>query len=282
MNQYNGRFNLSIQAKKSSDETRQLPNYTYDGPCRYFRHDSLAVGHLTKTNSDYTYSTWKINMKRISYFFPPNERIHWNTEYKSAQAIFSNRPVSFITQSGIKLAHKTLYGHTLKHNENGQLNSVDDLWKHVFVDKTIQRIKPCVYTYIIDENTWRFSETGSHFFTDFASKHALLANCCEYVRYAGEFHPRPKYGWNRFHDEWELVFDNGSGTYAPSPNLLVNLKQLLLFNFPGLNIVTYDFKDPKLKKSLEELKLAATLPKNSTETIAALVSHYEPDVLHST
>jgi hypothetical protein len=35
------------------------------------------------------------------------------------------------------------------------------------------------------------------------------------VRYAGEFHPRPKYGWERWNDEWELVFNNGSGTYSP-------------------------------------------------------------------
>ncbi len=62
--------------------------------------------------------------------------------------------------------------------------------------------------YVIDDNTWRFSETGNKSFTDFASKHALLANYSEYIRYAGEFHPRQKFGWDRCDDEWELIFDN--------------------------------------------------------------------------
>src|SRR5689334_17880416 len=70
-------------------------------------------------------------------------------------------------------------------------------------------------------------------FTDFASKHALLANGSEYVHYAGEFHPRPKYGWNRYDDEWELVFDNASGSYNPNAELLINLIKLWVFNFPG-------------------------------------------------
>jgi hypothetical protein len=60
-----------------------------------------------------------------------------------------------------------------------------------------------------------------------------LANCSECVRYAGEFHLRPKFGWNRMDDQWEIMFDNASGAY-----LLFNLKKLLLFNFPGLNIIT--------------------------------------------
>jgi len=210
-------------------------------------------------------------MRRISFFFNPHERQYWNKDYKAAQNIFGNCPISIASQNTIKLAHKALYGQTLKHNENGQLNSADDLWKLIFSDRTTQCIKPCVYTYIIDDNKWRFSETNAQFFADFASKHALLANGSEYVRYAGEFHPRPKYGWDRWDDEWELVFDNGSGTYTPKADLLINLKELLLFNFPGLNVVTYDYKDPQLKESVQELKNAVKRYKNSTITVEQLL-----------
>ncbi|CAF3052764.1 unnamed protein product, partial [Rotaria sp. Silwood2] len=251
-----------------------LPPYTFDGPCRYSRHDSFAIGRLTMLNADCVYSTWKIHLRRISGFFKPHEQQHWNTKYKAAQTIFGNCPASLATRSAIKLAHKVLYGQTLRHHENGQLTNADDLWKFVFSNRTTQRIKPCIYTYVINDNTWHFSETDVQFFADLASKHALLANGSKYVRYAGEFHPRPKYGWDRCDDEWELVFDNGSGTYAPNPDLLINLKELLLFNFPGLNIVTYEYKDPRLKESVTELKRAVEKYKNSATTIQQLVLTY--------
>jgi hypothetical protein len=268
---HNGHFHLSIRSMESSEETKYLPRYTFDGPCRYSRHDSFAVGRLTMLNTDCVYSTWKIQMRRISVFFRPHERQHWNRKYKAAQVIFGGFPLSLASQSTLKLAHKVLYGRTLKHNENGQLANADHLWKLVFSDRTSHHIKPCVYTYIIDDNTWRFSETDVQFFIDLASKHALLANGSEHVRYAGEFHPRPKYGWDRCDDEWELVFDNGSGTYAPNADLLINLRQLLLFNFPGLNVVTYDYKDPELKESMEQLKEAVEKYQNSTVTLQQFV-----------
>ncbi len=252
---HQGRFHLSIQSIQSSEESKRLPSYTFDGPCQYFRHDSFAIGRLTMLNADSVYSTWRIQLKRISSFFPVHERQHWNRQYQTAKLIFDGCPLSLASLAAIKLAHKILFGITLKHNENGRLNHADELWKLVFTDKATQKIKPCMYNYVIDDTAWRFSETEHRFFADLASKHALLANGSEYVRYAGEFHPRPKYGWDRCDDEWELVFDNGSGTYAPNPELLTNLKELLTFNFPGLNIVTYGHQDPQLKESIEQLRL---------------------------
>ncbi|CAF4128706.1 unnamed protein product, partial [Adineta steineri] len=91
---------------------------------------------------------------------------------------------------------------------------------------------------------------------------ARLANWSEYICYAGEFHLRPKFGWTKLNDEWELVFDNASGTYSPNAELLINLKKLLLFNFPGLNITTYDYKDPMLRDSIEQLEIIARRYKN--------------------
>ncbi|CAF1136639.1 unnamed protein product [Adineta ricciae] len=251
--QHKGIFYLSIRSIPSSNETKLLPRYTFDGPCRYFRHDSLTVGRLTMINANRVYSTWKVEMRRISAFFDPHDRQYWNKDYTAAQAIFGSCPLTLASQSTIKLAHKALHSQTLKNSEAGFVTDADDLWLNIFTDRTTNQIKPCLYTYIIDDHTWRFSQTGAQFVTDFVSKHALLANCSEYVRYAGEFHPRPKYGWDRCDDEWELVFDNGSGTYTPNVNLLNNLKDLLKFNFPDLNIVTYDHNDPLLKESVKKL-----------------------------
>jgi hypothetical protein len=111
------------------------------------------------------------------------------------------------------------------------------------------------------DDSLRFSETGAAFFVDFASKHALHANCNEAVRYSGEFHPQPLCGRENFSDdtpdeqvEWELVVDNNSGTYAPDPKMLPALKALLEFNFPGFKIVTMDYHDHELEESGESCR----------------------------
>lgn len=130
----------------------------------------------------------------------------------------------------------------------------------------MHRVKPAVYTYIIavEDDSFRFSETGAAFFVDFASKHALHANCAQAVRYSGEFHPRPQGGWENFDDSttdeevrWELVIDNNSGTYSPDPMLLPALKELLEYNFPGFVIQAYDFNDPRLSQSREACRAYA-------------------------
>ncbi|KAI9069421.1 hypothetical protein FKP32DRAFT_1586810 [Trametes sanguinea] len=128
------------------------------------------------------------------------------------------------------------------------------------------RVKPAVYTYIIavEDDSFRFSETGAAFFVDFASKHALHANCAPAVRYSGEFHPRPEGGWENFADDvpddsvrWELVIDNNSGTYSPDPMMLPDLKELLQYNFPGFTIHALDRNDPRLIHSREACRAYA-------------------------
>lgn len=266
-----GRFHLTIQSTESPELSKKLPRYTFDGPCRYTRHDSPVAGYLTMVNKECSYSTWKINIRRISVYFRPHDRQQWNRQYRIAQTIFDGTPRSRAKQNAFKFAHKMLYGRTIKNNEMGHLSSAEDLWKLIFYDEKEQRMRACFYTYIIDDSTWRFSETGVGFFTDFASKHALHANCSESVHYAGQFHPRPKLGWDHRDGEWELVFDNWSGTYAPSIDLLPNLKALLEFNFPGLNVVVHDFKDPLLRESMEKLKMAEASLRGGNACLSHLV-----------
>ena len=250
-----GQFRLSIISLPTSPDAIKLRPYTFDGPVRYSRRNSRTVGHLTKSNDERLHSTWEISLKRIDFYFHPHEKQKYNSSYSAAKEIFEG-PKSYIIQSGIRQGHRVLYAkHTT--NQFGSIHSLDDFWT-LFLDPNTQRINPCVYTYIIDDHTWRFSETGASFFVDFASKHALHANGATTVVYAGEFHPRPVEGWDQYDihqirtwDQWELVMDNGSGTYAPNLILLGKLKDLLSFNFPQLNIQTYDYKDPELKSSIE-------------------------------
>jgi len=238
--------------------------YLFDGPIRYSCHFSPTLGHLTKINDTRLYSTWKMYLKGIPEIF--GDKVQpWNRNYKAAQSIFQG-PTSIVVRSGIQAAHRMLYARTVN-NGFGIINGPADI--HTLLKGVVRtgsgelvdlphRVKPSVYTYIlaIDDESFRFSETGAAFFVDFASKHALHSNCAQAVRYSGEFHPRPEGGWENFSDEtpdeevkWELVIDNNSGTYSPDKAVLPLVKKLFDYNFPGFGIVALDHDDPELKKS---------------------------------
>ena len=203
----------------------------------------------------------------------------WNKHYKAAQSIFQG-PTSLVVRSGVQASHRMLYQRTGT-NYFGVIEDAADFKKVLRGDgsgsgsggsNTIigsqfaHRVKPAVYTYIIssEDDSFRFSETGAAFFVDFASKHALHSNCCENVRYSGEFHPRPQGGWEKFSDDipdekvnWELVIDNNSGTYAPDKKLLPKVKGLLEYNFPSFTVFALDHGDDALKESREACRAYA-------------------------
>ncbi|KAF7441358.1 hypothetical protein PC9H_001708 [Pleurotus ostreatus] len=276
---YIGKFKTTIRpgAKEidSTPSTHPQPHihpYVFDGPIRYSRHSSPTVGLLTNLNDARLYSTWKMYIRDVQIFLDAHELQHWNRNYKAAQNIFQG-PTSIAVRSGIQAGHRMLYARSTR-NGFGIVGSHEELFK-IFkgnrpgeTDESTQRIKPAVYTYILskEDDSFRFSETGAAFFVDFASKHALHANCAEAVRYSGEFHLRPECGWEAFSDDtpdenvqWELVVDNNSGTYAPDPMILPDLKALLEYNFKeyGLNVIAYNQADPDLKQSREACRAYA-------------------------
>lgn len=262
---------IGTAIQHAHDEAAKYP-YLFDGPIRYSRHFSPTVGHLTAINDARLYSTWKMYIKGIPKVF--GDRVQpWNRKYKAAQSIFQG-PTSIIVRSGIQAGHRMLYARTT-HNGFGIVDGPRDM--HTLLQGVVRsgtgdildrphRVKPAVYTYIIslDDDSFRFSETGAAFFVDFASKHALHSNCAEAVRYSGEFHPRPQGGWENFSDEipdedveWELVIDNNSGTYSPDKAVLPLLKEVLDENFPGFKVFALDHEDPALKKSTDACRAYA-------------------------
>ncbi|KAH7096668.1 hypothetical protein BKA62DRAFT_644194 [Auriculariales sp. MPI-PUGE-AT-0066] len=148
-------------------------------------------------------------------------------------------------------------------------------------------VKPALYTYIIgSDDRFRFSETGAAFFTDFASKHALHSCVSETVRYAGEFHARPIVngvgGWAALEGklppddcEWELWIDNASGTYGPDPGLLPQLKQTIEYNFPGIKVEAWDFKNEELQKSKADMLAYANSKPIMTHTPSQLADEVQ-------
>ncbi|KAA1475904.1 C2-domain-containing protein [Dentipellis sp. KUC8613] len=265
-----GTFWLHIDVNPPSRP--DAPAYIFDGPIRFTRHFSPTVGLLTNINDERLYSTWKMYIRGVPLFFGTTTQ-GWNRDYKAAQSIFGPGPGSLAVRSSIQAGHRMLYARTTR-NGFGIIEKPTDILNILHGGKSTlgsrafaeHRIKPAVYTYVIaiDDQSFRFSETGAAFFVDFASKHALHANCQEAVYYSGEFHPRPEGGWAAFSDDtpdeavkWELVIDNNSGTYSPDPMMLPNLKELLEYNFPGFAIYAYDRQDPRLTESREACRAYA-------------------------
>jgi hypothetical protein len=257
-----------IESTPSKDTTPAKREYIFDGPIRFSRHFSPTVGRLTNLDDARLYSTWKMFLRGVRLFFDADIVQPWNRNYKAAQAIFQG-PASIAVRSTIQSGHRMLYARSTR-NGFGVIENPKDVLNLLHGgnagDKLSHRVKPAVYTYIlaVDDDSFRFSETGAAFFVDFASKHALHSNCAQAVRYSGEFHPRPEGGWENFEDStpdeqvrWELVIDNNSGTYSPDPTMLPVLKELLEYNFPGFTIHAWDFNDPRLAQSREACRAYA-------------------------
>lgn len=282
-------MSIQIDSTPSTSRNPKELSYIFDGPIRFSRHFSPTVGFLTNLNDARLYSTWKMYIKGVRLFFGSTVQ-PWNRDYKAAQSIFQG-PGSVAVRASIQAGHRMLYARSTT-NGFGIIENKDGIFDILHGGKDtpgsknfMHRVKPAVYTYIIsaEDESFRFSETGAAFFVDFASKHALHANCaqgepeflqistvcvdhrpCAAVRYSGEFHPRPKGGWQNFQDEradeeveWELVIDNNSGTYSPDAMMLPMLKACLDYNFPGFNIVALDFHDPALKESTDACRAYA-------------------------
>lgn len=269
---HSGTFWLKIESREPTTPLGTAPAaYTFDGPLRYVQHYSPTVGQLTRVNDARLYSTWEVRLRGVHAFFGDTFQA-WNAAYAAAQSIFGAGPGPLALRGTIRAAHRALYAHSMR-DGTGPLDTPADVLALLHGALSLARtrapgdpwrlrVKPAVYTYVITEEdeTLRFSETGAAFFVDFASKHALHANCAPRVRYSGEFHPRPvcASGWAGFGDatadertRWELVIDNNSGTYAPSREMLPALRALLEHNFPGFIIRALDREDPELKESRE-------------------------------
>jgi len=222
------------------------------------------------TGKDFHY--FKLRLFDINRYFQVKKG--WNQDYKPAQQIYSDNPTSLALRAAIQGEHSVLYSSRpwRDGNEDGDLNRTgnaffelldkfDDkrsvfatMHDHVkagyefFVpkqkkdDDSSKKLK--IYTYVLLDDTLRFSRCGAGTTVDMSSKHALHAGAAESVFYAGEF-------WTDFQGigfgERVLFIDNNSGTFAPPKQDLFRMKFLMEANFPGINVVTLDYQDPEWK-----------------------------------
>ena len=211
---------------------------------------SKIIGRFTHINDEGLYCAWRMSLRGVRLFFDGSFQ-PWNPQRTSMQSLM---------QAAASTLHGVIYSEDTV-REAGVVNGGDFMLVLRGAEAGSPfafRVKPAIYTYVItiEDESMLFSETGATFFVDKASKHASHANSAKAVYYAGEFHPRPIGGWDGFNDstpdhhvQWELVFDNSSGTYSPNSSMLYNLRLLLEHNFTGIAIQTMDFKDTDLRDS---------------------------------
>lgn len=215
-------------------------------PKNYKIHTSNFSGLLTRTKNDFTlpsYSAYTIEFHSVAEVFQSKFQ-HWNEKYDKAVQIFGSGAPALAIRGIIHTQHSNLYKEWK--SSQGKLFYADDFFR--LFDYGERNQKRRVFTYVLMDDGFRCSETGSAFFRDFLSKHALHSNAAKEVRFSGEFHIQPSSNRPLGH---KLIIDNNSGTYSPSKEDLPLLEQLFKINFPDIEIETYDREDPKL---LEYLK----------------------------
>lgn len=226
------------------------------------------MGRLTSADSR-LYATWKVYLRGVRRCFGDTVQ-SWTSK---ARLTFEG-PASAAIRAVKHNAHRMLYARAVS-NTFGVLEQPSDVFQLLHGSSAdglgapspfAHRIKPAVYTYVIavNDDSMRFSETGARYLVNMVSKHWLHSDCAEAVRFAGEFHPRPEGGWDKFSDDkrdedvrWELVIDNNSGTYAPKKEMLPALKKVLEMNFPGFTILALDREDPEVARSSEACRAYA-------------------------
>lgn len=227
------------------------------GPARFSRHTSYAAGMLTREKK-FEFYTYRIRLYHLLDIFGPdvNGYQHWNVNYDAAKRIFADTLEGANIRNALHSQHSYLYRHD-KSSQYGALVRADDLGRLLhgqrLTENPRQDLKMVVFTYSIIPKGLYFSETGTAFFQDFMSKHAMHANRATEVLYSGEF--------RLFRDEhhngdWTLLIDNNSGTYAPKKEDLPKVRALFERNFPDLVVVALDHEDPHLKEIRQATKKA--------------------------
>ncbi|KAF9972192.1 hypothetical protein BGZ73_004711 [Actinomortierella ambigua] len=251
-NKKQGTLLLTTIGSHCTPSTAALTKISTRGPCRFSRHTSYAAGMLTG-ESKYEFYTYRLRLYHLFDIFGTDPRFyqHWNTKYDAAQRIFADNLEGLNIRNALHSQHSYLYRHG-KSTVYNALTTAEDMGYLLHGERDPEvDLQTVVFTYSIVPKGMYFSETGTAFFQDFMSKHAMHANRATEVIYSGEF--------RLFHDAqyanaWTLLIDNNSGTYAPRKEDLHKVKELFERNFPDLRVVAMDHEDPYLKEIRERTK----------------------------
>ncbi len=240
---------------------------------------------LTQVVTGKNFHYFKLRLYDIKRYFPHSKS--WNTNYPPGQKIYCENPAAMTLRSAIQAEHAILYsGRTYRDgNESGTLERTSTSFfellakypdtKSLFspahsaakaglstitslfgsstatspeeMTPSTRARKLPIYTYVLLDDSLRFSRSGAGMSVDMSSKHALHAGAATEVLYAGEFwveHFTP----HRHGQGPVLYVDNNSGTFAPPKADLYRMKQLMEANFPGIPMVVLDYQDLEWKR----------------------------------
>ncbi|KAF9896396.1 hypothetical protein BX616_007540, partial [Lobosporangium transversale] len=230
------------------------------GPARFSRHTSYAAGVLTREKA-FEFYTYRVRLYHLFEVFGNDPRFyqHWNTEYDAAKRIFADSLEGLNIRNALHSQHSYLYRHS-RTTLYDQLETADHLGQLLHGDRLKKDqnldLKTIVFTYSIVPKGLYFSETGTAFFQDFMSKHAMHANRATEVMYSGEFRLFRDPDHN---DDWTLLIDNNSGTYGPKKEELWKVQRVFELNFPDLVVRAVDREDPYLLEIKEATKQAEAM-----------------------
>ena len=145
----------------------------------------------------------------------------WDQNYANARKIFGKGVSAAVIRSIINATHHAAYQNgPFRTEESGHFTGTP-----IFKENLLM-------TYVVVGNRLCASATGSTFFRDFLSKHALLSNCAPKVRIAGEMF---------LDSDGVYHLDNASGTYGPGTEGLLCLADLLHHLFPEMRVVVHEY-----------------------------------------
>ncbi|KAF9910261.1 hypothetical protein EC991_006990 [Linnemannia zychae] len=252
-----GQLIIETTAFRSHGVTAALTKPSTKGPARYSRHTSYAAGVLTKDRKMEFY-TYRIRLYHLTDIFGIDSRFYqgWSRAYEASQRIFADTLDGLNIRNALHSQHALLYRHG-RSTVYGALGTADEVGELLHGDRLRKEpdtdLKTVVFTYSIIPKGMYFSETGKAFFQDFMSKHAMHANRATEVLYAGEFR---LFRDEHHNNDWTLLIDNNSGTYAPNKEELHKVQQVFQLNFPDLVVKAVDREDPYLKSLVEATKKA--------------------------
>ena len=196
-----------------------------------------------------------LHMNEVDQVFL-GQRLHWCTVHDVAQRMLGESESARRVRERIGEAHNRQLNQR-EGRQRGIVRSLDDL-RCLLAGCSVNSDKPAPtvhYTYVLmDNGELRFSCGITAPLIDNLSRHALLANCAEYVVYAGEF--------SFDFSEDVLTLNNSSGTYTPQGTTLALIAELFGRNFPQLEVRTNvaDYVELSVMQKASPESVAAQTP----------------------